>query len=73
MEVETRPSWPDDMQAFAAGMAEGYLTKDLIYYFWKNMIEVKYSAENFNFCLLVTVISFQNNFMFPNFSLKALL
>jgi len=39
LEVETRSSWPDEMQAFAAGMAEGYLTRDLIYYTWKNLIE----------------------------------
>ncbi len=41
LEVETKSSWPDDQQAFAAGMAEGYLTRDLIYYFWKNMVEVR--------------------------------
>jgi hypothetical protein len=40
VEVESKTTWPDEMQAFAAGMAEGYLTKDLIYYFWQNMIEV---------------------------------
>lgn len=39
VEVESKPTWPDDMQAYAAGMAEGYLTKDLIYDFWRNMIE----------------------------------
>ena len=25
---------------YAAGLAEGYLTRDLIYYFWQNVIEV---------------------------------
>jgi hypothetical protein len=39
VEVETKTTWPDEMQGFAAGMAEGYLTKDLIAYFWANMIE----------------------------------
>lgn len=40
VEVESKTTWPDDMQAFAAGMAEGYLTKDMIYDFWRNTIEV---------------------------------
>lgn len=41
MEVESKPSWPDEMQAYAAGIAEGYLTKDLIYNHWRNTIEVR--------------------------------
>ena len=40
------------MQATAAGIAEGYLTKDLIYYFWKNMIE-HYCDENPEVCKYV--------------------
>lgn len=40
MEVESKTTWPDEMQAYAAGMAEGYLTKDLIYDFWQNTVEV---------------------------------
>jgi len=39
VEVESKTTWPDEMQAYAAGMAEGYLTKDLIYDFWRNTIE----------------------------------
>ncbi|ODM95390.1 putative phospholipase B-like 2 [Orchesella cincta] len=39
VEVESKPSWPDEMQAYAAGIAEGYLTKDLIYYSYKNTLE----------------------------------
>jgi len=39
VEVETSNSYPDDIQAYAAGMAEGYLTRDLIFYFYKNVIE----------------------------------
>ncbi|CAG7715957.1 unnamed protein product [Allacma fusca] len=39
LEVETQPTWPDEMQMFAAGMAEGHLTRDLIFYFWQNNIE----------------------------------
>jgi len=39
LEVETKSSWADDMQATAAGISEGYLTKDLIYDAWQNTIK----------------------------------
>lgn len=40
VEVESKATWPDEQQAFAAGMAEGYLTKDLIYAHYRNTLEV---------------------------------
>jgi len=40
------------MQAYAAGIVEAYLTKDLIFYAWKNMIEVWSHINNLFFCIL---------------------
>jgi len=45
VEIESKTTWPDEMQAFAAGMAEGYLTKDLIYDFWRNTVEVRRASQ----------------------------
>lgn len=42
------------MQAFAAGMAEGYLTKDLIYYSWRSRLEVTENISNANLSHLNT-------------------
>lgn len=54
VEVESKTTWPDDMQAFAAGMAEGYLTKDLIYYSWRSRLEVTENISNANLSHLNT-------------------
>ncbi|GMS87852.1 hypothetical protein PENTCL1PPCAC_10027, partial [Pristionchus entomophagus] len=39
LEVETMGGFPNDVQAFAAGMAEGELTRLQIYYHYRNTIE----------------------------------
>jgi len=39
VEVESKTTYPDEIQAHAAGLAEGYLTRDLIWYFYKNVVE----------------------------------
>ena len=31
MEIETNPSYPDTIQAYAAGLVEGVLSTDMIY------------------------------------------
>jgi len=59
LEVETKPSWPDNMQAFAAGFAEGYLTRDLIYYYWKNMVET-YCDDKVVLCKYINKYISQN-------------
>lgn len=37
LEIKTNPAFPDTVQAYAAGLAEGILTTDMIYkaYRWK--------------------------------------
>jgi hypothetical protein len=47
------------MQAFAAGMAEGYLTRDLIYYYWKNMVET-YCSNKAVLCKYINKYVSQN-------------
>ncbi|CAJ0578529.1 unnamed protein product, partial [Mesorhabditis spiculigera] len=39
LEIETFPGYEYDVQAYAAGVAEGYLTKLQIYYHYRNTIE----------------------------------
>ena len=39
LEVETFSGYPDQLQAFAAGVAEGYLTKMQIFFHWQNTVE----------------------------------
>lgn len=39
LDVTTNASYPDEVQAYAAGLAEGYLTKDLIYMHWMNTVD----------------------------------
>ncbi|ESO82433.1 hypothetical protein LOTGIDRAFT_237030, partial [Lottia gigantea] len=36
LDVTTNPQYNDSMQAYAAGMVEGFLTKELIQYSWQN-------------------------------------
>lgn len=40
LEIETSPNYPDWVQAYAAGLLEGSLTWQSIYFQWKNTIEV---------------------------------
>ena len=66
VEVESKTTYPDEIQAHAAGLAEGYLTRDLIWYFYKNVIEVSLDLfkstsgnvnyANFDTCLLNTAL-----------------
>lgn len=59
LEVESKNTWPDEMQMYAAGMAEGYLTRDLIYYFWQNLIE-QYCDDKPTLCRFVKKFVAQN-------------
>ena len=38
LEVETNGTQPDELQAYAAGFAEGRSTADLIYWHWINTV-----------------------------------
>lgn len=38
MEIETSPDYPDDVQAYAAGLLEGSLTWQLIHHHWHNTV-----------------------------------
>lgn len=38
LELHTSAECPDEKQAYAAGYLEGYLTRDLIWYHWQNML-----------------------------------
>ncbi|KAJ8681303.1 hypothetical protein QAD02_017090 [Eretmocerus hayati] len=40
MEIETSAEYPDDVQAYAAGLLEGSLTWHLVHYHWSNTIGV---------------------------------
>lgn len=39
LEIETSPDYPDNVQAYSAGMLEGSLTWQLIYWRWRNNID----------------------------------
>ena len=39
MEIETQPEYPDWVQAHAAGLLEGSLTWQTIYWHWQNTVE----------------------------------
>ncbi|CAG9128001.1 unnamed protein product [Plutella xylostella] len=39
LEVKTSASAPDERQAYSAGVVEGYLTRDLIWYHWMNLLQ----------------------------------
>ena len=38
LEITSNTKFPDDVQAKAAGFAEGYLTRNLIYQYYQGMI-----------------------------------
>lgn len=38
IEIETSPDYPDDVQAYAAGLLEGSLTWQLIHHHWYNTV-----------------------------------
>lgn len=45
LELESQPEYPDNIQAFAAGMLEGALTWNNIYLHWSNTIEAECSRD----------------------------
>uniref|UniRef100_T1IJU9 Phospholipase B-like n=1 Tax=Strigamia maritima TaxID=126957 RepID=T1IJU9_STRMM len=49
LEVSTNGSYPDKMQAYAAGIVEGYLTYQLIYKHWINTVE-GYCNDEAEYC-----------------------
>ena len=38
MTVDTNESYPDAVQAYAAGLAEGYLTQEILAQHWNNTV-----------------------------------
>ena len=50
MTVTTNDSYNDHVQAYAAGLVEGYLTANYIYMNWMNTLG-KYCADKTPFCL----------------------
>lgn len=49
MEIETQAEYPDWVQAHAAGLLEGSLSWQLIYWHWQNTIE-KTCEDREDFC-----------------------
>lgn len=45
LELESQPEYPDNIQAFAAGMLEGALTWNNIYLHWSNTIEAECNRD----------------------------
>jgi len=39
LEIETFPTYPDEVQAYAAGLAEGRATRQLIKWHWLNTVD----------------------------------
>uniref|UniRef100_A0A1I7SUI5 Phospholipase B-like n=1 Tax=Bursaphelenchus xylophilus TaxID=6326 RepID=A0A1I7SUI5_BURXY len=50
LEVETFPEFTDEVQAYAAGVVEGSLTKLQIYYHFRNTIEGNCNGANRDYC-----------------------
>ncbi|XP_055608765.1 putative phospholipase B-like lamina ancestor [Uranotaenia lowii] len=46
LEIESQPEYPDDIQAFAAGMLEGALSWHNIYLHWSNTIDAECSRDD---------------------------
>lgn len=59
MEIETQGGYRDSVQAHAAGLLEGSLSWQLIYYHWKNTIE-RTCEQRQDFCEQVRIILDQN-------------
>uniref|UniRef100_A0A1B6G302 Phospholipase B-like n=1 Tax=Cuerna arida TaxID=1464854 RepID=A0A1B6G302_9HEMI len=59
IEIETLDSYPDTVQAHAAGLLEGSLSWQLIYYHWKNTIE-RTCEDRQDFCEQARIILDQN-------------
>ncbi|XP_066989781.1 putative phospholipase B-like 2 [Macrobrachium rosenbergii] len=50
LEIETNPEFPDTVQAYAAGFAEGASTKDMIYKAYRNTLEGFCQWKSEEFC-----------------------
>lgn len=50
MEIETNPSYPDTVQAYAAGFVEGSLSTDMIYKSYRNTMEGLCEWKSKEFC-----------------------
>lgn len=66
LEVHTNSSYSDSFQAYAAGLVEGYLTKDLIYKHWNNLYH-NYCKNEEAYCKrLKTFLEINMDFMNKN-------
>lgn len=59
MEIETAELYPDTVQVHAAGLLEGSLSWQLIYYHWKNTVE-NFCEDKQDFCEQARIILDQN-------------
>ncbi|XP_064610891.1 putative phospholipase B-like 2 [Liolophura sinensis] len=60
LEIQTSGSYPDDIQAYAAGWAEGYLTKNLISDHWANTAHGYCSSPPTPYCRRLRIFLEQN-------------
>lgn len=60
LEIETQPEYPDWVQAHAAGLLEGSLTWQIIYWHWQNTVEKACEGRE-DFCDAVREILETNN------------